>query len=297
MIKLDTKRILIPLDFSTTAAKAIKHGALMAKHSNGELFLLYVRRKDSALNLAPSTAELRQIAADSESYKRLMEDTAQRIRNQYDIPVKVLVTVGGRISEIMNVAEKRKIGLIVMGTEGSDSVSNLFSGSNSHRVVSKSEIPVMTIRTDFKKEGYTTILLPIDLSEHTRQKVNVAIQIAKMHTAKIQLLGLLSQSQESSRTKLLAFLKQIEKRIKADEIPVSSEVIQTNDAITRTLIYAKQKKADIIITMTDQQAGSSAFLSKSYDHALVDESAIPVLSIPPEIHEENIEPASIGGLW
>jgi hypothetical protein len=49
--------------------------------------------------------------------------------------------------------------------------------------------------------------------------------------------------------------------------------------------------------MTDQKTNTSPFASASYDRELVDGSRIPILSIPPEIHEENIEPASIGGLW
>ena len=48
--------------------------------------------------------------------------------------------------------------------------------------------------------------------------------------------------------------------------------------------------------MTDQDNGSG-ILTRTFDRELVDESEIPVLSIPPEIHEENIAPASIGGLW
>jgi nucleotide-binding universal stress UspA family protein len=125
-----------------------------------------------------------------------MERTAAEIREQYGISVKVLVTLGGRISEILQTAKRIGAGLIVMGTEGADSVSNLFSGSNSHLVVSKSEIPVLTIRNNYQNEGYKSILLPIDLSEHTRQKVNVAVQIAKMHSAKIHVLGLISNGQE-----------------------------------------------------------------------------------------------------
>lgn len=297
MIKLNTKRILIPHDFSGTSAKAIKHAALIAKYNQGELFLLYVKRNPSVLNILPSSSELREIAKDSENYKRLMETTAEEIRTKYGVPVKVLVGVGGKIHEIIKIAEKKDVGLIVMGTQGSESVSNLFSGSNSHKVVSKSQIPVLTVRKVSKKDGYSTILLPIDLSEHTRQKVNVAIQLAKIYSSKIHLLGLIGSNESDHQHKLQAILKQVEKRIKLDDVAVSQEIHQTKDAAKTTLLSAKQNNADIIITMTDQKAGSGNLLSPSYDHQLIDESGIPVLSIPPELHEENIAPISIGGLW
>ena len=297
MIKLNTKRILIPHDFSVTSTKAIKHAAIMAKYNQGEVFLLYVKKNPSILNILPSKSELREIAKDSENYKRLMEDSAEEIRNKYGVPVKVLVGVGGKIHEILKIAEKKNVGLIVMGTQGSESVSNLFSGSNSHKVVSKSQIPVLTVRTVSKKDGYATILLPIDLSEHTRQKVNVAIQLAKIYSSKIHLIGLFGSNEADHKFKLQSILKQVEKRIKLDDVEVSQETHLTKDAVKTTLLSAKQINADIIITMTDQKAGSGNLLSPTYDHQLVDESGIPVLSIPPEVHDENIEPASIGGLW
>ena len=49
--------------------------------------------------------------------------------------------------------------------------------------------------------------------------------------------------------------------------------------------------------MSDQDAGFSRFILGSYAHQLINDSLIPVLSIPPEIHEENIGTDSIGGLW
>lgn len=296
MIKLNTNRILTPVDFSTTSTKALKYAASMAQLNKGELFLLYVRKKKSLMNMSYSTSDLREIAMESENYKKLIEDTAEGIRKKYLISVKIIIGLGSRISEIIKTAEKKQVGLIVMGTQGSDSASSLFSGSNSHRVVSKSLIPVMTVRNDNKKSRFANILLPIDLSEHTRQKVNVAIQVAKMHGAKIHLLGILSSIDESDKGKLESIMKQVKKRIEHDDIEVSSEFVKTNNFAGKTLSNARRSKADIIITMTDQDNGSG-ILTRTFDRELVDESEIPVLSIPPEIHEENIAPASIGGLW
>ena len=297
MINLEINRILVPVDFSETSRKAINHAAPLAKLNNGELFLLYVRRKKNAFDFGFTTADLRDMVSESANYKRLMEETAREIRAKYSVPVKVLVAIGGRIPEIIKVAEKKKIGLIIMGTRGSDSDSNLFSGSNSYRVVSRSEIPVMTVRNTNKKPGYGTILLPIDSSEHSRQKVNLSLQMAKMYGSNIHLLGLLNKNEEHYAGKLKTIMRQVEKRVKADGIKVTSETIKTDEPVKKTLLSAKRNKADVIITMTDEHSGSSPFKSRYFDRELVDVSQVPVLSVPPEIHEENIEPGSLGGVW
>lgn len=297
MIKLNASRILVPFDFSTTSKRAIRHAALLAQMNKGELLLYYVKTQKSVLNIGYNISELRTIAEERQGYRKLIEDTANEIRAEFKIPVKVMLGMGNRISSITKTTDKKQIGLIVMGTEGSDSVSSLFSGSNSHRVVSKSEVPVLTVRSDSKKIAYANILLPVDLSQHTRQKVLVAIQVAKSFGGMIHLIGMLSKSDKSSAYKLNGILNQIMKRLKLEDIDFTSETIETDDPVTKTILAAKRKKADIIITMTDASSGSFILSSKSYDHELIDESSIPVLSIPPEIHEENIEPASIGGLW
>lgn len=296
MIKLNTSTILVPFDFSTTSKRAIRHAAMLAQVNKGQLLLFYVKRPKSLINIGYSTSELRTIAGERQNYRKLIEDTASEIRAEFNIPVKVSVGMGTRISSISRTTFKKEVGLIVMGTQGSESASSLFSGSNSHRVVSKAEIPVLTVRTDSKKVAYSNILLPVDLSEHTRQKVLVATQIAKSFGGKIHLLGILSNNDKDAAFKLSRILKQIGARLKSEELEFTSEIIQTSDPVKKTLAAAKRKKADMIISMTDEGSGS-ILPSKSYDHELIDESSIPVLSIPPEIHEENIAPASIGGLW
>ncbi len=296
MIKLNTSRILVPFDFSNTSKRAIRHAAMLAQMNNGELLLFYVKRPKSLLNIGYSTSELRTIAEERQNYRKLIEDTANEIRAEFNIPVKVSVGMGNRISSITRTTLKKEIGLIVMGTQGSESASSLFSGSNSHRVVSKAEIPVLTVRSDSKRVAYSNILLPVDLSEHTRQKVLVAIQVAKLFSGKIHLLGLLGGDDKDAAFKLSKILKQVGTRLKSEDIEFTSEIIETSEPVKRTLTAAKRKKADMIISMTDEGSGS-ILPSRSYDRELVDESSIPVLSIPPEIHEENIAPASLGGLW
>ncbi|MBL7930294.1 MAG: universal stress protein [Bacteroidia bacterium] len=297
MITLNTSRILVPFDFSLTSKKALKHAAALAQICKGELQLLYIQKPKSRISIGRTTAELRRIAEEAESNKRIIEMTAKEIREEYNIPVKVLVDIGNKISGILSVCEKNKVGLIVMGTEGSDSVSNLFSGSNSHKVVSRSTIPVITVRAETKREGYANILIPVDLSEHTRQKIVMAIQLAKLFKSRLHLLGILNKEDKDAENKLKAIIKQIEKRLKSDNIEYTSELVVSDTAASKALVVAKRKKSDMIITMTDQGPSASLLGPRTFDHELVDESNIPVLSVPPELHEENIAPASIAGLW
>jgi len=296
MIKLDMTRVLTPVDFTEISAAAIDHAASMVRISKGELLLLYVQRKKSLSGALRAASGLKLSESEPVNYQVLLEKTAAEISKRYGIKVKTILSSGMRVQQIVKTAEKERVGLIVMGTRGSSSNSSLLLGSNSHRVVSDSGVPVLTVRNGIAKPAYKHILLPVDSSEHTRQKVQVAMQMAKLYNASIRVLGMLDDKEADYRGKLEVILHQVTAKIKENHISVSSEVILTGNAAGSTILRASQEQADLIIAMTDQHTAKSSLLARSYDHQLVDESDIAVLSVPPEIHLENIESVSFGGL-
>lgn len=297
MINLNTNKILIPIDFSQTSMRAIDHGAFLAKLTKGDLILLHVQRKSELLDVIIPALNLKDGSAITKFLEEKLEKLAHGISKQYGIGVAPIVSMGNITSEIVNTCEKQKAGMVIMGTQGGDSNNDLFLGSNSYRLLTKSRVPVMTIRTLSPKLGYKNILLPIDLSEHSRQKVHLAIQMAEKYGAHLHILGLLAKNDSQHTFKLEVILPQIEKIAKKKKITSSSEIKITENKAKTTLAYAKNKKADLIITMSDQSAEFSRFILGSYAHQLINDSLIPVLAIPPEIHNENLESDSLGGLW
>lgn len=296
MTKLNTDRILVPVDFSETSKRALRHAAAVAVATGGELHLLYVRKKNKPMELATTLTDLRNVASESVPYRDVLEHTAREVRDANGIRVKTLVAVGNAITEIGKVVKKKNIGLVVMGTEGADSDSSLFFGSNSQRVVFRSQVPVMTVRKAARRVGYECILLPVDTSEHSRQKVNVAIQVARLFSSRIHLLGLLHPSQQDETGKLEVIMRQVEKRITGERIAVSVEKLITTEPAKATLQSAAAQKADVIIAMTDEKLNNSYFGTRAFDRELVDHAQVPVLSVPPLVDVDNIEQVSFGGL-
>lgn len=296
MTKLNTDRILVPVDFSETSKRALRHAAAVAVATGGELHLLYVRKKNKPMELATTLTDLRNVASESVPYRDVLEHTAREVRDANGIRVKTLVAVGNAITEIGKVVKKKNIGLVVMGTEGADSDSSLFFGSNSQRVVFRSQVPVMTVRKAARRVGYECILLPVDTSEHSRQKVNVAIQVARLFSSRIHLLGLLHPSQQDEAGKLEVIMRQVEKRITGERIAVSVEKLITTEPAKATLQSAATQKADVIIAMTDEKLNNSYFGTRAFDRELVDHAQVPVLSVPPLVDVDNIEQVSFGGL-
>jgi len=297
MINLNTNKILIPIDFSSTSMRAINHGAFLAKLSKGELLLLHVQKKSELMDVIMPALKLKDTSVITGFLEEKLAKLAESIRKEYSIKVSYLITMGSITSEIVKTTEDQKVGMVIMGTQGGDSSNDLFLGSNSYRLLTKSPVPVMTIRTISPKLGYQNILLPIDLSIHSRQKVNFAIQLSAKYGAHLHVLGLLAKNDDENKFKLEVILPQIQKLAEAKKVVCTTEIKKTPNRAKTTLTYAKNKRADLIITMSDQSAEFSRFVLGSYAHQLINDSLIPVLAIPPEIHAENLSPSSLGGLW
>ena len=297
MIKLDTHKILIPIDFSATSTRAINHGAFLAKLTKGELIFLHVQKKKELLDVILPALKLKDASAITKFLEEKLNTLAKDVSKEYGIVVTPIITIGNITGEIVKVSKKHKVGMVIMGTQGGDSSNDLFLGSNSYRLLTKSSVPVMTIRTVSPRLGYKNILLPVDLSEHSRQKVHMALQLAAKYGAHLHVLGLLAKNDDEHKFKLEVILPQIQKLAEAKKLSCETEIKKTPNKASTTLTYAKNKKIDLIITMSDQSAELSRFILGSYAHQLINDSLIPVLSIPPEIHNENVHVGGFGGLW
>ena len=297
MIHLNTSKILIPLDFSATSMRAINHGAFLAKLTRGELLLLHVQKKTELIEIIIPALKLKDISVITDFLEEKLVKLAKSISKQYGIKVSHHISIGSITTEIVKVTEEQKAGMVIMGTQGGDSNNDLFLGSNSYRLLTKSHVPVMTVRTISPKLGYKNILLPIDLSMHSRQKVNIAVELAAKYGAHLHVLGLLAKNDDEHKFKLEVILPQIEKLAAIKKVICTGEIKKTPNRAKTTLSQAKNKRADLIITMSDQSAEFSRFILGSYAHQLINDSLIPILAVPPEIHNENLPPDNLGGLW
>lgn len=287
MINLKTKKIVVPYDFSKTAENAADHAAFIAAYTKGQIFLVFVQKKNDILNMLLPSLSITKPTKVSQILSDKLSEEAERISKKYGIKVTPVFSSGNITTEILNLSEENDADLLVMGTRGGDSNNDLFMGSNTYRTLTKSQLPILTVRSTPTKKGYTIIALPIDLSAHTRQKVNVAIQMAKLFAGEIRVIALYNEGERSDKFKLEVYVKQIEKECLKNKVLVTSTITQTDNKVKKTLQFASKEKADIIISMTDQETEFKSVILGNYIHQLINNSNIPVLCLQPEVSDMN----------
>ena len=263
------------------------------KYSAGEIFILHVHKKRDLLDFISAEHEANDVAV-TEFMSKKLEELAEKIRKEIDLTVTTKIAIGNITSEIINTVESNDISLIIMGTKGKDSDKNRFIGSNAYRVLTKAQIPVLTVHTTYDKPFYENILIPIDTSQHSRQKVDSAIYLAKTLKSNLSVIGLIGKGEENYTYKMEIIMRQIQKLAK--NIKCVVEIKTSENRVATTLAYSEEIKADLVVIMTDQHAEFSSIILGTYAHQLINESKIPVLCIPPEVHPENIS-GNLGGMW
>ena len=288
-------KILIPVDFSKTSLKAIKHGAFIAKLNKGEVLLLNVQKKNDLVDVIFPAFKLKDFSIVTNYLNDKLLSLADDVKKEFNITVNTLVSLGNITSEIVSIAEENETDLIVMGTHGGDSQSSLLLGSNAYRVISKASCPVMTIRASSPVIGYKTIVMPIDNSEHTLQKITPTLEFAEKFASKLLLLGVVKKGNENFEIELTSQLKQIEKFAKKYKLVATSTIIKTLNPSDSIIKFATKNKADLISIMSDQEGGASKLLGQ-FSHHIIHDSKIPVLTFKPFDAKSGLSDFGMGGM-
>jgi nucleotide-binding universal stress UspA family protein len=185
--------------------------------------------------------------------------------------------------EIINQAREDEAFLVVAGTHGSSGFEEFWIGSNAQKIVSASLSPVITIRGGIKVDrNLTKIVLPVDSTLETRQKVPFTALMAKYFEAKIYVLSIYTTEIEAVRRNVEKYSKQVIEYLEENEIPYEFDSVESDNLTDSTIDYALKKDANLISIMTEQEKTTKNLWLGAYAHQMVNHSPVPVLSIHPK---------------
>ena len=135
------KRILVPLDFTECAEKALFYAAPLAKQFGAELALLHVI--EPVYSTASEAMVLPVVKSEGEA-KRDLE--ALRGKLPHDVCCEILLRTGRPQFEIVAIAKEHNADLIILSTHGRTGVERLLMGSVAEHVVRHAPCPVLIVR-------------------------------------------------------------------------------------------------------------------------------------------------------
>ena len=269
--------ILVPIDFSEQSIIALEQSYNLARLTKSDITLINVIEEPFQLPFFNKNEE----KGLEKKIKKELEKLAGETMEKVSIKVNTLILRGKVYEEITKTAKKLKSSFIVMGTNGSVGLKK-FIGSNALRVIRESQCPVITIKGKKHRFGCKNILLPLDLTKETREKITKSLEIAKLFSSNIHLITVLDTDDEFIVKKLRRQMNQVHDFIRENDVPCTVEFIHNDDVTSSVIDYSKKIKADLLMIMTQEENWTDLMFISSSAQQIINSSDIPVLSIRPK---------------
>jgi nucleotide-binding universal stress UspA family protein len=143
-----SRRILHATDFSKASGAAFTRALAEARTARSELLLVHV--------LAPVIPVAGEGYVSPSMYEQMSESARAWAQKQLDralakaksarVRARGLLLEGVAHEQIVRIAKRQGVGLIVMGTHGRTGVARFFLGSVAARVAATAPCPVLTVR-------------------------------------------------------------------------------------------------------------------------------------------------------
>ncbi len=269
----DKDTILIPTDFSEVCDNAVNHGCDLAKYFNFRVEVLHVITKETKKFLKEESQGLEDLHKKLENY---VKEKAE----EYGVEVDYVLKEGNIFDQIGETAKEVNAGLVILGTHGKVGFQRL-TGSYALKVINNTDVPTVVVQKKRYTGGYRNIVFPVTPVTEDRQKVKLAISIAKAFDSKI-LIFPKEENDKIWQKKMKVIIKQITDSFDANNVryAVADPGEWAGNFAKQVIDYAVVNEADLIMIMTSSEPTLPMF--DTWDEQIIfNSSQIPVMCINP----------------
>ena len=260
-------KLLVPTDFTNEAHSAIQHAVKLGVIVQAEVILLNVVKDNS--DIPAATTKLKE-----------EEKWAKTVNDQID--VRSIVRVGNIFDDIGDAASELGVSLIIMGTHGASGWQKI-TGSYALKVITNSSVPFIVVQDQLMNDtGYDSIVVPLDLNNETKQKLEMVASIAHYFDSEVHLITP-NESDEFLSNKLKANRIWAAKYLKGKNVKFTTQIVDDGDNLLEGVFkLSKKVEADLIAIMNLQKNSLMGVLGSSYQQEIIANKAkVPVLCLNP----------------
>jgi nucleotide-binding universal stress UspA family protein len=271
------KRIIVPIDFSQECVKGLELAIIYANKFNSDLQMVFVQSSKAGKFHVELQNEYDMALEEFETILRKYKSKLHQ-----DCDFSYIIKTGKVHEEVAHQAEAFDDSIIICSTNGESGFSDYIIGSNAYKIVQETDRPVITVTSDKYIGEVKKIVMPLDITKETREKVPVVARIAKAFNSEVHIIKLTGSTNEGVHNKLKMYASQVKKFFDEQGIKYQSSLLVGDNISDSTIEYAKTIDADLIAIMTEQTTTITNFLLGSYAYQTLNSSPIPVLSITPK---------------
>jgi nucleotide-binding universal stress UspA family protein len=261
----DSKKIIVPWDFSDVAYYALEHAERIARSLDKQIELLHIVAKEELME--EKEAELNKVA--------------ELAFTKYSIKPTVKILCGSIFTTISNYASDTRANMVIMGTHGIKGLQKL-TGSYALKVLLGSKVPFIVVqdrpRTD---EKLSNIVFPIDFRGENKEKLYWAIYLGKYFNSKVHLFKY-PVTDPSLQKKVNINLNFAVRFLIQNSLDYEIHTAPKGEFGKETMKFAQEINADLILIVTSKNVNFIDFIFGSREQYIIANSArIPVMVVNP----------------
>lgn len=267
-------RVLVSTDFSKQSDIAFKQSVFFSKRAEMEIFLLHVIPKKNTDEAA--------IDHNIENIQKRFEIMINEAKNYADVKISYRIEYGKIIPKILETAEEIKPNFMFIGTDTSETEAS----SIALKLINKVDYPIIVFTGRFNKLGCENIVLPLDLTKETKQKVDLTVKLAKIYGATVHIVSVINFTDNDRCERIEQQIEEVKLVFNKQAINVVTKIIKKNndveimaDAINN---YADEVKSDLIVIMTRQETKIQKIIIGSMATKLIRKANAPILCVNPK---------------
>lgn len=279
------KVILTGIDFSDCSINALEHAITIANKAEADVCMVWVNRPVSGKQIYNIDQE-HIVDEVVKRFEALIQTYSPQLKKGN---ISFRIRKGKIYHEIVQVADELDAFLILIGTHGASGFEEFWIGSNAYRIVCATERPIITIRGGVdSNRSISTIVMPIDSSVESRQKVPMTALLAKYFDAEVHVLALFSADVEEIVDTVREYIKQVEIYLKENQVRYLVKERYSDNLTETTLQYAHEVHANLITIMDEQEVTTSNLWLGPFAQQMIHHSSIPVMSIHAQDYTSSV---------
>lgn len=143
-------KILVPIDGSSSSKLALKKAISFGNKYESKLFVLSVAPEAYVMKFTSSAAKEDGDLEEGVylATRDIIFEAEEMLKNEYKYEYSCVYRVGDAANEIVDYAEKVEADIIILGHRGLNFVSRTLLGSVSNKVINRSPISVLVVKSD-----------------------------------------------------------------------------------------------------------------------------------------------------
>ncbi len=275
------KKILLTTDLSQAAVNATDFAVFFANKTGADLHLLYCYKTKYEEHIAKKIAEVdaeEVIYGEITDYKHAAAFLLRRYTA--DIRMKLKSSLHEHIVEgsfqdiVFEFIEQKNIDLVVMASQGINSIEDRIFGSNALKILRSSTSPVLIVPHQYEKVGVEDILYPTAINNKDKAIEHYLAGFAEMFDAQLTLLHIDDGRHVINAKDIVNFKRKV---LNFQYGKVISEIepnISVPDGINE---YIENHKIDLLCITSHTTTFIDRFLKRSTVKSTLSKIRIPVL--------------------